>query len=111
MQVIFLVGETVMMPVMGGPPEHALLRRSHGHECDDELENAAGFIRSVREIAVIPGGDPEHAYGDERDASDQIRPLEWHEENTKGQQVDDREGCYSEDRNMGAVRQRYRPSS
>ena len=36
-----------MMAVMGGPPEDAFLGGGHGHEGDDELEDAAGLIGAM----------------------------------------------------------------
>ena len=73
--VVVLVGEAVMMAVMGGPPEDAFLGGGHGHEGDDELEGAAGFVGAMREIAVIAGGDPEHPDRDEGHAGDQVGPA------------------------------------
>ena len=46
-QIQFLVGIAVMVAMMGRPPQHALLRRRHGHEGDDELEDAASLKRPV----------------------------------------------------------------
>jgi len=46
-QIQFLVRMTVMMAMMGRPPEHSLLRGGHGHERDHELKHAAGLERAV----------------------------------------------------------------
>src|ERR1700722_18771327 len=85
--VIVLVGKTVMMAVMGGPPEDAFLYGGHGHEGDYELECAAGLVGAMRKIPVIAGGDPEHPHRDKGHASDQIRPPEGNEEDAQGKQM------------------------
>src|ERR1700719_3443434 len=79
--IIVLVGEAVMMTVVGRPPEDAFLGGGHGHKGDYELEYAAGFVGAMRKIPVIAGGDPEHPDRDEGHAGDQIGPAEWDEEN------------------------------
>jgi len=63
MDVIGLVGELVVVPMMGGPPEDSLLTRGPAEEGQDELERPAGFERAVRKIAMESGGDAEHANG------------------------------------------------
>src|SRR5579863_10108999 len=70
--VVVLVGKTVMMTMVGGPPENAFLGGGHGHEGDYELECAAGFVGAMRKIPVIAGGDPEHPDRDEGRAVDQV---------------------------------------
>ena len=47
MDVVVLIGEAMMMTMMGGPPEDAFLDGGHGQEGDDELEDAAGLIGAM----------------------------------------------------------------
>src|SRR5271154_5592611 len=101
--VIVLVGEAVMMAVMGGPPEDAFLGGGHGHEGDYELEYAARFVGAMRKIAVIAGGDPEHPDRDESYTSDQIGPAKWDKENAQGEQVHYGERRYADQGDAGAV--------
>src|SRR5216684_1484494 len=107
MQVQFLVGMAVMVAMVGGPPEHALLRRGGGHEGDDELEDAAGLEGTVRKITVIAGGDKEHAHNQQAEASDQVIPVKGHEENQEGSEVYEHKGQGKKNRNPRAVRQWY----
>jgi hypothetical protein len=58
----------VVVPVLGGPPENALLRAGLRQEAEHELKQAAGRIGAVREVAVIAGADGEDAQPVERDA-------------------------------------------
>src|SRR5207245_7586301 len=87
MQVQFLVGKAVMVAMMRGPPQHALLRGRHGHECYDELEDSAGFKRPVRKVAMIAGGDEEHTHYQQRQAGHQVIPMKWHEKNQKRREM------------------------
>ena len=59
--VVVLIGEAMVMAVMGCPPQDPFLGRGHGHERDYELEGAASLVGTVGEIAVVAGGYPEHA--------------------------------------------------
>jgi hypothetical protein len=76
----------VMVTVVRRPPQHALLRRRHGYERDDKLEYAAGLERAMRKIAMISGGDEEHAHHQEREAGHQVIPMKWNEK--------DQQRCY-----------------
>lgn len=78
-KIIFLIGKTMMMTVMCGPPQDALLRGGHGHEGNDKLEDAAGLESAMREITVVARGDEKHANGKKRDAGNQIRPVKRYE--------------------------------
>ena len=109
--VIVLVGEAVMMTVVGGPPEDAFLGGSHSHEGDYELEYATGFVGAMREIPVIAGGDPEHPDRDEGYAGDQIGPAKRNEENAQGEQVHYGERSYADQGDAGAVWQGDRQRS
>jgi hypothetical protein len=51
----------VVCPVMAGPPQGPLLRGHRAQQCQQELEQAAGPVRAVGEVAVVAGGDGEHA--------------------------------------------------
>jgi len=53
MQVVLGVRVPVVMPVIGGPPQHALLRGSCGHQGHHELKRAAGLERAMRKITVV----------------------------------------------------------
>jgi len=106
--VVFLIGEAMMVPMVGCPPEDALLRRGHGHEGDNELEDAAGLEGTMGEIAVIARGHPEHAHGDEGDAGDQIGPAKRDEENSDGGQMNQGKRRCTDERDARAIRQRYR---
>src|SRR6201992_2686203 len=90
-EILFLVGKTMMVAMMRRPPEDAFLRGRHGHKGDHELKYAACLVGAMRKIAVITGGHPKHAAEDERDASDQVGPLERDEKDAKGQQMHQRE--------------------
>ena len=79
MKVQFLIGMAVMVAMMRRPPQHALLRGAHGHECDYELKDAAGFKRAVRKIAMVSGGNEKHAHAEERQAGDQVIPVKRNE--------------------------------
>jgi hypothetical protein len=87
MQILFLVGETVVMAVMGGPPQNSLLYGGHGHKCDDELEDATGFIGAMREVAMVARGHEEHAQFVQREAGNWKIPVEGHEENQQRGEV------------------------
>ena len=106
-QVIILVGEAVMMAVMGGPPEHAFLDGGHGQEGDDELEGAAGLVGTMRKITVIAGGDPEHAASEQREAGDRVRPTKRNEEDSEGQEMQQGKRPGAQERNACAIWQGY----
>ena len=71
MHVVPGVGMQMVMAVLGGPPDDALLRGGLGQERKDELKRSARRIGAVREIAMIAGADGEDAQPIERDAKDQ----------------------------------------
>jgi hypothetical protein len=75
MKIQFLIGVPVMMAMVRRPPQHALLRGTHGHEGNYELKHAAGFKGAMRKIAVISGGNEKHAHAEERQASNQVIPV------------------------------------
>jgi len=108
-KIVFLIGKTVMVAMMSGPPEDTFLRRGHGHEGDDELKGAACFEGAVRKIAMVAGGDPEHASGEKRYARDEIGPVKRKEKNAKRKKMNDGERKREKNRNAGAIRQGYGP--
>jgi hypothetical protein len=63
-----------MEPVVGGPPEHALLKAQRSTECEDELEWPAGLVRTVREVAMEPGREKKHSCVVEPDCEHQAGP-------------------------------------
>lgn len=48
------VGVTVVVPVLGGPPQEAPLGGGFGQEAQEELPQATGLERPVREVPVKP---------------------------------------------------------
>ena len=90
MEIVFLVGVAVVMPVMSSPPENAFLRGGHGHPGDDELKPAAGLKGAVREVAVVTGSNKEHAHFVQKDAGDQIGPLELKEKDAEGREMNEK---------------------
>jgi len=61
MDILFVVGVAVVVPVMGGPPERAPLGRCIPQEGEKELPEPAGLVGPVGEVAVVKGRDAEHA--------------------------------------------------
>jgi hypothetical protein len=107
-QIVFLIGEAVVVPVMGGPPKNAFLRRRHGHPGDDELKPAAGLKGTMRKIAVVAGGDEKHANFIKQNAGEQIGPAKVHEENAQSRQVDGHKWKRGNQLKTSPVWQRYR---
>ena len=108
MQVIFLIGVAVMMPVMRRPPKNTLLRRRHGHPGDHELEPAAGFEGTMRKIAMIAGRDEKHADFIGEETGQRVIPFEWNEENPQGGEMNEDERKRSEQLNPSPIGQRDR---
>jgi hypothetical protein len=52
----------VMVSMMRGPPEDALLRGSHSKECYDKLQDSTRLECTMGKIAVIACGDGEHSH-------------------------------------------------
>ena len=59
--VVLGVRVLVMVAVMAGPPQHALLRRRLRAQREQELERARRLERAVREVAVVRRGHDDHA--------------------------------------------------
>src|SRR5262245_41200001 len=93
------VGKQVMMAVLGGPPQHALLRRALRQQGKNELEGAAGREGAMREVAMIAGPDSEDAQPIEHEANgnrlpsdagpDRRRAGEMHQHEGDGGGIDD----------------------
>ena len=77
----------MVSPVVGRPPQDALLRGRHRHKCEDELEGAARFERPVREVTVVAGGDEKHPRVIHRRAEDHVRPAKLDEKSRQAGQV------------------------
>jgi hypothetical protein len=107
-QIFFLIGEAMMMPVMSGPPEHAFLRGRSGHNGDDELKPAAGLERTVRKIAVISRSNEKHAHEEDGQAGNQIRPAEMHEKYRQSREMNDGKRNARENLKTSPVGQGYR---
>jgi hypothetical protein len=60
MYVLRTVRVAVVVAVVGGPPEDALLDGEGPEQRQDELEGPAGAKGPVGEVTVEPGGDSEH---------------------------------------------------
>ena len=74
MHVLVGIRMQVMVPMLGRPPQHALLRGALRQDREHELEGAAGRIGAVREIAVIARADREDAQPVEHHADDHRLP-------------------------------------
>jgi len=51
----------MVMPMVGRPPQHALLRGGHREERQEKLEDPAGLERAMGKIAVISHRDRNHS--------------------------------------------------
>src|SRR5258708_37594832 len=76
-----------MVAIMRCRPQYHLLGRGQGHECDEKLETAAGFVRAMRKITVITGSDKKHAPRNQRQARNHVSPAEFNEENSQREQM------------------------
>ena len=106
MQIQLLVRIAVMVAVMRRPPQHALLRRRHGHEGDHKLKHAAGLKRAVRKIAVIAGRHEEHAHQQQRQTSHQVIPVKRDEKNEQRGEMNEEKRERVQNRNPRAIGQR-----
>ena len=55
--IILAIGVSVVVAMMGRPPQRALLICHATHERQDKLKDAVCFIRAMREVAMVAGGD------------------------------------------------------
>src|SRR5262245_50116190 len=83
-----LVRVLVVAAVMSRPPQRTLLRRRRAEQRQRELEDAAGLVALVREVAVVAAGDAEHAQPEGGEAERDQSPRERHEEREQAARVD-----------------------
>src|SRR5215510_7616435 len=93
------VGVQVVMTVLGGPPQHALLGRALRQQGENELEGAAGREGAMREVTMIAGPDGEDAQPIEHETNgnrlpgdagpDRRRAGEMHQHEGDGGGIDD----------------------
>src|SRR5262249_44691575 len=86
------VGMPMMMPMLGRPPEDALLGAGLGEQGEDELEQPAGGIGAVREVAVIACPDGEDAQPVQPQAERQVLPGDAEPDRGEAAQMDHHEG-------------------
>ena len=55
------IGMQMMMPVLGRPPQNALLGAALSERRKDELKQSAGGVGPMREVPMIARTDREHA--------------------------------------------------
>jgi hypothetical protein len=82
----------MVMAVFRRPPLHALLRRTLRHRGEHKLEHTAGRIRPMREVAMVPGADGEHARPIEDHGNRDRLPGDAGPEGTKTGEVHQNEG-------------------
>ena len=90
-QVLFGVYVQVVAPVVRRPPERPLLVTGRPHERQQELEESARPVRAVREEAVEPGRDGEHAHDVEPQADGDRRRAHAGPEREQAGQVQEEE--------------------
>src|SRR5215472_14209782 len=61
MQIFFLIGVPMVMPMMRRPPERTLLHCGAADPCQDELKPAARAVRAVGKVTMVSSRDSEHA--------------------------------------------------
>jgi hypothetical protein len=68
------IGMQVVVPVLGGPPQNALLRAAQGEKCEDELKHSAGGVGPMRKVAVVTRADGKDAQPIKRHADRNVLP-------------------------------------
>jgi hypothetical protein len=68
MDILLSVRMQVVVAVLGGPPENALLGAALSEESQTELKHPTGGVGAVREVAVISRADREDAQPVKRQA-------------------------------------------
>jgi hypothetical protein len=87
------IGPSVVVAMMGRPPERPLLRRRPAEEGEEELEPPVRPVRSVREVAVVTRRDTEHADQVAGEREREERPGEGAQRDRRDRgQVDGQEG-------------------
>ncbi len=92
MQVVGGVGIEVVMPVLGRPPQDALLPCALGQRRQQELIDSAGRIGPVGEVAVVAPGHREHAQPIKDDSQGHGLPGDARPDGGETRQVDQDEG-------------------
>src|SRR5210317_861762 len=92
MHVLLGIRVQVMVPMHGGPPDHAALRGRLSDERDDELHDAAGLVRAVAEITVVPSRDTPHPDDIQRDRNPDGGPGHSSPDGRETGHVDEDEG-------------------
>lgn len=88
MNVFFLIGMAMVMPMIGGPPEDAFLAGCLRRKGQKELPQAIYFERAMAEVTVVAGSDGEHAHGVEHSHQRDPLPAESNKENREATCVD-----------------------
>ncbi len=70
MEIQLSVGDEVMAPVMGRPPEWPFLVRRRSRKRDQELEQSTGPVRAMCQEAMKAGGNRKHAHHIQSKTSD-----------------------------------------
>ena len=102
--VLGLVGEAVVVPVVRGPPEDPLLRRRLAEEGHHELPEAVHPVGPVGEVAVEARGDREHPEVVRPEAEGDPLPGEADGEDAQGGDVDEAEAEGGGESDAGAGR-------
>ena len=87
MQVAVGVAEAVVVAVVTRPPQRPLLRRAAAADGHDELHGPPELVAAVGEVAVVPGGDEEHAHHVQDHAQDQRPGRDAGEDRRQAQDV------------------------
>ena len=88
------VGMAVVNAVMGRPPKNRFLSGALGQPGEHQLIETIEFKRAVAEIAVVSGGDSEHAKGVCRQEEPDIRPAEGDEKDPERAEMEGGEAEY-----------------
>jgi hypothetical protein len=88
MEIVLGIGMAMMMAVMGGPPKSAFLGGSSAEEGEAELEEAAGFVTTMREIPMEGAGNAEFAGEEHEGTEEDRRHVDASPENGEARQVD-----------------------
>jgi hypothetical protein len=88
----------MVIPVVGGPPQHSLLQRGLGEHCQDELPSAASSEALVREVPVIAGRDRKHPDDVDCEREGRETPA-WREQHNanQGEDVPGAQDCGADD--------------
>src|SRR5438876_485657 len=92
MDIFLIVRMAMVVSVMCGPPQDALLDarlREKGHE---ELRRPIQFIRSMAEVTVVAGGCTERASGICDKQENYVFPAEWHKKHQDTADMQKNEG-------------------